>query len=521
MAVDLPSGTVTFLFTDIEDSTRHWEQEPEAMSTALARHDDLLYQAVAASRGVVFSKGGDGMAVVFGRAGDAVDAAAAARRAFASEPWPTVLRVRMSVHTGEAEERDGDYFGPAVNRAARLMSEAAGGQVLVSLSAAEVVRDRLPEGIELVELGERALRSLSRPERVFELTWSANPQPVPVELQVLGPLRLVVGSVDVDVPGPKRRALLALLAMACPSPLSVDSLMASLWPHDDAVPDRTALQSHVSRVRRHLGLAAPRLENAGAGYRLRLERGELDAARAAELIQRSRQEALADPTAARRLLREARALWRGQPLAEFADVDALAAWARSLDEMWLAAGDLHAELALELGDWTDAVDVAMATVAHDGLREASVLLLMRALAGAGRAADALRAGHSFRELLAERTGLQPSAALAALEHVIAAGHGEPSDPRHVAGSSRVGPAQRRVLIGRDAELADIIDMVGSERLVTLVGPGGVGKTTLAMETARRDGTGREVAVVDPHVGHRPLRAGRRAGERARTAGEHR
>ena len=89
--------------------------------------------------------------------------------AFESEPWPVELRVRMAVHTGEAEERDGDYFGPALNRAARLMGLASGGQVLVSLAAAEVVRDRLPDGIGLVELGERSLRSLSRPERVFEL----------------------------------------------------------------------------------------------------------------------------------------------------------------------------------------------------------------------------------------------------------------------------------------------------------------------------------------------------------------
>src|SRR5262245_38502786 len=152
------------------------------MSAALARHDDLLVHAVSVHRGVVFAKGGDGMAVVFGRAGDAISAAVAAQRAFEIEPWPTALRVRMGVHTGEAEERGGDYFGPAVNRAARLMSEATGGQVLVSLSTAEVVRDRLPESLTLVELGERNLRSLTRPERVFELTWSADREPLPEEL---------------------------------------------------------------------------------------------------------------------------------------------------------------------------------------------------------------------------------------------------------------------------------------------------------------------------------------------------
>jgi predicted ATPase/class 3 adenylate cyclase len=179
VAVNVPSGTVTFLFTDIEDSTRRWDQEPAAMSVALARHDHLLRQAVLVNGGSVFATGGDGMAVAFGRAGDAVAAAVAAQRAFAIEPWPTALRVRMGVHTGEAEERGGDYFGPAVNRAARLMSLASGGQVLVSRSTAEVVRDRLPEGLTLVELGERTLRSLTRPEWVFELVWSAEGEPLP------------------------------------------------------------------------------------------------------------------------------------------------------------------------------------------------------------------------------------------------------------------------------------------------------------------------------------------------------
>src|SRR4029453_7500785 len=102
----------------------------------------------------------------------------AAQRVFEIEPWPTALRVRMGVHTGEAEERGGDYFGPAVNRAARLMSEAAGGHVFVSLSTAEVVRDRLPDGVTLVELGERSLRSLTRPERGYELVWPADRAPL-------------------------------------------------------------------------------------------------------------------------------------------------------------------------------------------------------------------------------------------------------------------------------------------------------------------------------------------------------
>jgi class 3 adenylate cyclase len=153
---------VTFLFTDIEDSTRLWERDAPSMSAALQRHDALLRAAVAAHGGMVFATGGDGVAAVFGRAVDAVNAAAAAQQALADEVWPVPLLVRMGVHTGEAEERDGDYLGPAVNRAARLMSAARGGQVLVSLTATEVVRDQLGPGLAFVELG-RAVVAIVEP----------------------------------------------------------------------------------------------------------------------------------------------------------------------------------------------------------------------------------------------------------------------------------------------------------------------------------------------------------------------
>jgi class 3 adenylate cyclase len=144
---------VTFLFNDIEASKRLWEEHPAAMNDALAGHDKLLSGAVRGHRGVVFSRGGDGVAAVFARAADAVEAAIVAQSALQREPWAdgVDLRVRMGLHTGEAEERDGDYFGPEVNRAARLMALAAGGQVLVSAATVEVARRRLREGVALVE----------------------------------------------------------------------------------------------------------------------------------------------------------------------------------------------------------------------------------------------------------------------------------------------------------------------------------------------------------------------------------
>ena len=161
-----PSGTVTFLFTDIEGSTRLWEEAPTEMRAALARHDDVLRSAIDAHGGYVFSTGGDGFAVAFGRAGDAAAAALDAQGALAGERWPTPspLRVRMGLHTGEVEERDGDYFGPAVNRAARIMAAGHGGQVLLSSATAAVSGDT-----GLVDLGEYAFAGLAAPERVFQL----------------------------------------------------------------------------------------------------------------------------------------------------------------------------------------------------------------------------------------------------------------------------------------------------------------------------------------------------------------
>jgi predicted ATPase/class 3 adenylate cyclase len=162
----LPSGTVTFLFTDIEGSTRLWEERGEDMSAALARHDSLLREAIQANQGVVFSTGGDGLAAAFARAPDALAAAVLAQRQLGQDQ---LLRVRMGLHSGTAEERDGDYFGPVLNRGARLAAAGHGGQVLCSGATAELLRDGLGDGQTLVDLGEHQLRDLSRPEHIFRI----------------------------------------------------------------------------------------------------------------------------------------------------------------------------------------------------------------------------------------------------------------------------------------------------------------------------------------------------------------
>jgi predicted ATPase/class 3 adenylate cyclase len=158
---------VTFLFTDIEGSTRLWDEHPDAMQVVLARHDGVLRSAIDSRAGVVFSTAGDGVAAAFQRAADAVLAAVEAQRALLSEAWPPGIevRVRMGLHTGEAQERDGDYFGPPLNRTARLANSAHGGQIVVSSTTADLLWS--VAGLQLVDLGRHRLRGISAPIHAF------------------------------------------------------------------------------------------------------------------------------------------------------------------------------------------------------------------------------------------------------------------------------------------------------------------------------------------------------------------
>jgi len=166
-----PSGTVTLLFTDVEGSTRLWETERGEMAAALRRHDEIVRDAIEQSGGYVFKTVGDAFCAAFSSARAGLDAALSAQRKLAAQSWPTSrpIVVRMSLHAGVCEERDGDYFGPAVNRVARLLTLADGGQVLVSAVAAELLSDELPEGVGLRELGTRQLKDLNRPERIYQV----------------------------------------------------------------------------------------------------------------------------------------------------------------------------------------------------------------------------------------------------------------------------------------------------------------------------------------------------------------
>lgn len=178
-----PTGTVTFLLTDVEGSTRLWELHPEQMRTALARHDRLIETLTAHHGGVVIRPRGEGDSrfCVFARATDAVAAAGAMQQALHDEPWPdeSRLRVRVALHTGQADLRDGDYYGAAVNRCARLRALAYGGQTLISVATADLVRDSLPEDVSLRDLGVCHLRDLSRAEHIFQLVVPGAPADFP------------------------------------------------------------------------------------------------------------------------------------------------------------------------------------------------------------------------------------------------------------------------------------------------------------------------------------------------------
>lgn len=167
--MNTPGKTMTFLSTDIEGSSRLWEQFPEMMSLALARHEELLRQSVEAQHGVVFKTVGDGIYAAFESAPKALIAALAAQKAICSKALPIPLKVRMALHTGTAEQRGGDYFGATLNRVSRLLESAHGGHTLLSGVTHELICDSLPPHTTLRYLGEVRLRDLTQTEHVYQI----------------------------------------------------------------------------------------------------------------------------------------------------------------------------------------------------------------------------------------------------------------------------------------------------------------------------------------------------------------
>jgi len=196
---NLPTGTVTLLFTDIEGSTRLWEAQAAAMRAALARHDALLRHCIADHDGHVFKTGGDAFCAAFHTAADALAAALDAQRALHREPWPEAakLRVRMAIHSGAVEMRDRDYFGAPLNRVARLLAAGHGGQTLLSEAAHDLCRDHLPPLASVKALGAHGLKDLGRPEAVFQVCHPDLPQGFPQLKSQVAPLDKATRSIAV------------------------------------------------------------------------------------------------------------------------------------------------------------------------------------------------------------------------------------------------------------------------------------------------------------------------------------
>ena len=175
-----PSSTLTFLFTDIEGSTRLWQEFPEQMKANLARHDQLLRECIERNEGHVFKTVGDAFCAAFSTAPQAMKAAIEAQQALLGENWgEAAIKVRMGLYSGDAEERDNDYFGNTLNRTARLMSAGHGGQILLSQATQALVRDKIPRGVTLLDLGECRLKDLDRPEHIHQINVEGLPSKFP------------------------------------------------------------------------------------------------------------------------------------------------------------------------------------------------------------------------------------------------------------------------------------------------------------------------------------------------------
>jgi predicted ATPase/DNA-binding SARP family transcriptional activator len=321
-------------------------------------------------------------------------------------------------------------------------------------------------------------------------------QPQTLDIGLLGPIRVLRDGAQIDIGGVRAETLLALLALRAASPVSADSLVEELWAGEAPDGAATTLRSYVSRLRGSLGDAAP-IDRVSAGYVLAVPAEWIDVARFESLIREGG--ALLERRRYRRAaetFRSALELWRGRPFAGLAEDGAFQAEIVRLEELRLHALDSRLEADLELGRAAEIVDELEALVAEHPFRERLWRHLMLALYRAGRQADALAAYHRARTALDEQLGLEPGEELRELEGAILR-QDVPSADQGRRPSHGV-PVPLTSFVGRARELDQVRTLLQRARLVTLVGVGGVGKTRLALEAARRalDDAVDSVAFVD-------------------------
>jgi predicted ATPase/DNA-binding SARP family transcriptional activator len=344
------------------------------------------------------------------------------------------------------------------------------------------------------------------------------------------PVIRVLGAIEVDratIGSPRLRRLVAALAVHANTVVSADRLTDLLWGAEQPESPEAALHTLVSRLRSRLTSAglADRLLTRSPGYVLRLDPDDLDTTRFGTLLGQATAAIAADPATAADLLDAALLLWRGDAYAEFVDDEFAAAEITRLHEARVAALELRARAALELGRPSGAVIPAEQAVSLAPLRDGPRMQLMLALARGGRPSDALAVYRDFRSLLDVELGLEPSAAVTELHGRIlrqdptlsggqTAGPASSSRPPRPAGNL---PATLPALIGREDELANLTSRLEKHRLVTIVGPGGVGKTRLALAAGMRATAGGRLAQGVWLIELAPLRAGESPADQLSTA----
>src|SRR5882724_3208160 len=335
---------------------------------------------------------------------------------------------------------------------------------------------------------------------------------------LLGPVEVRVDGRALPLPGARQRLLLAVLLVNANRMVPAVRLIDELWGGDLPADPRAALRTQVARLRRALGPAGEDLATLEGGYRLTVPRDGLDVCRFEDALAEA---ARANGESALLLLDEAVALCRGPALGEFADRPFALATATRLDELRVAAAERQAGLQLSLGRVEEAVAALRALLAEHPEREQARGLLMQALYRAGRHTEALATIRSWRRHLATDLGLDPSPALQAIELDILRHTAGTPDTRGAA-ATRALPLPVTSFVGRDEDMVAVTGRLDRARLVTLHGPGGVGKTRLAVEVAERTGGSYRdgicfcdlAAVTEPHAVVRAVATAAGLSERA-------
>jgi DNA-binding SARP family transcriptional activator/class 3 adenylate cyclase len=425
-AVEQPSGTVTFLFSDIEGSTLLVRQLRDRYGELLERHRVILRETFATHGGREVDTQGDSFFVAFARAHDAAAAAIDGQRTLAAEKWPdgVEVRVRMGLHTDEPSAGEGGYHGMGIVRGARICAAARGGQILCSESTRALLIGGELDGATLRNLGAFTLKGLDGQERLHQLVVPGltdefvQPQSEKVatdrpRFRLLGPIEVNGDNAPLSLGGRMPKAVLAVLLLHAGQALSVDRLVEVLWGDDPPKTAATSLQNFVAQLRKALG--ADVLVRQAPGYLLRVEPDELDVNRFARLVSEASSAAPAERIP---ILHEALGLWRGTPLADFTYEAFAQHEIRRLEDLRLSAIELRIDAELELGRLTEVVGELESLIAKNPLRERLRELLMLALYRSGRQAEALDVYQAVRRLLLEELGLEPGPQLQELQKAI-------------------------------------------------------------------------------------------------------